>query len=117
MIDKEKVFYQDHPAVLQLERIWYIHKYDVRLDYGGPEEGGWWYISGIPTGFSLGPITNEEAAYEQARVLNQLEDERQEREEEYDFTSVLSFKSNHYDYRVEDYPTPEPFPKGRPFYE
>lgn len=26
--------------------IWFIAVYDVSRNYGGPEEGGWWYDSG-----------------------------------------------------------------------
>ena len=111
------IFYEDHPDTLLIENAYWIHKHSVSLEYGGPEEGGWWYTAGIPTGFSFGPLTNEEAAYEQCRALNALEDERREREEDYDFSSVLSYRSDHYDYRVEEYPDPRPFPNHRPHYE
>lgn len=94
----------------------YVHKHEVGLEYGGPEEGGWWYDVGVPTGFVLGPLT-EEAAYEQSRALNELEHERQEREEDYDYTSVLSYLSTHYAFSVQDEPTPVPYPQERPHYE
>jgi hypothetical protein len=97
--------------------MYYIHKHQVALEYGGPEEGGWWYTVGIPTGFSLGPIGDEELTYEQCRALNKLEDERREREEKYDFTSVLAKQSNHYSFTVEDFATPVAYPQERPHYE
>ncbi len=97
--------------------MYYIHKHQVALRSGGPEEGGWWYTEGVPTGFSLGPIVDEELTYEQCRALNRLEDERREHEEKYDFTSVLSYESNHYSFTVEEFATPEPFPQERPHYE
>lgn len=97
-------------------RMFYVHKHDIALQFGGQEEGGWWYESGVPTGFSLGPIEDEEAAYEQARALNGLEHKRA-KQEEYDFTSVLSFKSNHYSYSVHSHATPRPYPETRPHYE
>lgn len=96
---------------------YYVHKHEVELMSGGPEEGGWWYTAGVPTGFSLGPIDDEELTYEQCRALNELERERQEHEEQYEFSSVLSYRSTHYSYTVEDFPVPEPFPQERPHYE
>ncbi len=97
--------------------MYYIHKHQVALEYGGPEEGGWWYTIGVPTGFSLGPIVDEELTYEQCRALNELEYERREHEEKYEFTSVLANMGNHYSFSVEDFATPEPYLKGRPHYE
>jgi hypothetical protein len=111
------VFFQDHPDTLMVEKVYWVHKHAVALQYGGPEEGGWWFDVGQPTGFSMGPFTDEEAAYEQCRKLNELEYERREREEKYDYTSVLSHMSDHYSYTVEDYPDPKPFPEVRPHYE
>lgn len=96
---------------------YYVHKHQVSLEEGGPEEGGWWYTAGIPTGFSLGPIEDEENAYAQSRALNSLEDERRERAEEYEFTSVLAKMSNHYSFTVEEFPEPVAFPATRPHYE
>jgi hypothetical protein len=114
---KKSPFYEDHPDVLLIQNVWWIHKYEVALAYGGPEEGGWWFDTGVPTGFTMGPFTDEEAAYEQCRVLNYLEYERAEREETYDYSSVLSYRSNHYSYSVEDSPIAEPYPKVKPHYE
>ncbi len=97
--------------------MFYIHKHQIALESGGPEEGGWWYTVGVPTGFSLGPIVDEELTYEQCRALNELEHERQEHEEAYEFTSVLAKMSNHYSYSVEDFETPVAYPQERPHYE
>lgn len=111
------IFYEDHPDVLHIDKVWYVHKHEISLEYGGAEEGGWWYERGWPTGFSFGPLTDEEAAYEQARALNELEHERRKREETYEFTSVMAKMSHHYSYTVEDFATPEAYPKERPHYE
>lgn len=102
---------------IYLDKVYYVHKHSVSLEYGGPEEGGWWYTVGVPTGFSFGPIVGEDAAYDQARSLNELEHQRRENEEEYDFTSVLAKMSQHFEYSVEDFPTPEFYPKEKPHYE
>lgn len=97
--------------------MYYIHKHDIVLVYNGPEEGGQYYTSGVPTGFSFGPIEDEENAYDQCRALNELEHERAKREEDYDFTSVLSYLSTHYSYSVEDFEDPAEYPAVRPHYE
>lgn len=99
---------------------WYIHKHDIAQEYGGPEEGGWWYNTGIPVE-DWNPVhhayDNEEDAYAVSRALNEAEYLRQEAEEDYEFTSVLSYKSTHYSYTVEDHPIPYSFPERRPHYE
>lgn len=102
---------------IYLDRVYYVHKHSISLEYGGPEEGGWWYELGFPTGLSFGPIVSEDAAYDQARALNELEHERRENEEAYDFTSALAHLSDHYSYSVEDYPVPVAYPETRPHYE
>lgn len=116
---KDGIFYDEEHEnpVLKIDRVFFVHKHAISLEYGGPEEGGWWYEMGIPTGFSLGPITDEEAAYEQTRALNELEHERRKVEEEYDYTSVLAKMSNHFAYSVEDYAEPKAYPERRPHYE
>lgn len=97
--------------------MYYVHKYQIALQYGGPEEGGWWYEAGTPTGFVLGPLTDEEGAYDQAYDLNKLEQERRKREEQYDYTSVLAKLSSHYSYTVSTDATPLSYPATRPHYE
>jgi len=102
--------------------MFYIHKYTTRLEYGGPEEGGWWYDSGVPVERDdweprQHAYDNEETAYSICRGLNELERERREREEDFDYHSVLAYRSTHYAYLVEDAPTPVPFPLHRPRYE
>lgn len=98
--------------------MYYIHKYRVTQRYGGSEEGDWWYDSGVPTGFTFGPLNClEDDAYAQARALNDLEHERAKRDEQYEYTSVLSHFSNHYGYGVSQDATPVAYPERRPYYE
>lgn len=97
--------------------MYYVHKYEEALAYGGPEEGGWYYNTGVPTGFTLGPIEDEEDSYEQCRNLNKLEYERREREEDYPITSVLAYRSTFYTYTVSTDPVAKPYPQVRPHYE
>jgi hypothetical protein len=95
----------------------YIHKFEVWMNYGGPEEGGWWYDAGKPVEARLESFSDEEAAYARCRELNEAEHERAEREEEYDYTSVLAHYSTFYSYKVEEDPEPKPFPEYKPHYE
>lgn len=44
-------------------RYW-VNGYMLERPYGGPEEGGWWYDAGTPTGESFGPFTTLEGARE-----------------------------------------------------
>ena len=96
----------------------YIHKHEVSQQYGGPEEGGWWFTSGFPVeDWTPIEIEDEEQAFEVCRALNAYEKDRAKREEEYEFTSVLSHRSSHYSYDVSGDYTAKPFPERRPHYE
>lgn len=98
--------------------MYYIHKHEVAQQYGGPEEGGWWYDSGVPCGdWVPRAYDDEEDAYAACRRLNDDEHARREREEDYDYTSVLSHRSHHYSYSVEETTIMEAYPKVRPHYE
>ena len=96
----------------------FVHKYEVGLCYGGPEEGGWWYDAGtpveawVPVGFM-----DEDQAYDYCRAMNEAEHERADAEEDYSYTSVLAGRSTHYAYRVEEDPVPHAYPERRPHYE
>lgn len=99
--------------------MYFVHKYEEALQYGGPEEGGWWFNSGYPC-WRFGipfPKALQTLAYKLARYLNDKEDERRERHEQYEFTSVLAHKSKHYCYLVEDHFKSKAFPAERPHYE
>ena len=99
-------------------KTWYIHKHEVHQQYGGTEEGGWWFEVGIPVeGFRVPQFADEESAYRTCRSLNKLEYERRDKEEKYEFTSVLSYLSNHYAYTVVDFEVPQRYPLERPHYE
>ena len=96
----------------------YIHKYQVSQEYGGPEEGGWWYNTGDPIkDWALVFVESEDVAYEVCRALNSAEYERRDKEEDYNYTDVLSHRSEFFEYDVSDSPVAESFPKVRPHYE
>jgi hypothetical protein len=99
-------------------RIYWVSKWSVAQQYGGPEEGGWWYDSGVPVWrFSIPVPFVEELSYALCRFLNGREHKRAEREEEYGYTSVLSYRSDHYSYSHSDTFRPQPYPTCRPHYE
>lgn len=98
--------------------MYYVHKHEVQQMYGGPEEGGWWFDSGVPVeGWIPEPFENEEDAYARCRELNELEYERAKKEESYEYTSVLSYRSTHYSFDVTESSIPRAFPEYRPHYE
>jgi len=98
--------------------MYYVHKNQVAQQYGGPEEGGWWFDSGTPVeGWIPIPFEDEEEAYAKCRELNAQERERAKAEEDYEYTSVLSYRSTHYDYSITESSIPVPFPEERPHYE
>lgn len=113
--------YSDCPiATIKLDTtLYYIHKHEVGLQYGGPEEGGWWYESGSPCGdwVPLGPFKSEDEAYAKCRELNDQEHDRAKEEEDYDYTSVLSYRSNHYAYSISETTIMRSYPEHRPYYE
>jgi hypothetical protein len=97
---------------------WFIHKYEVWQESGGPEEGGWWYTQGQPVrDWEVIEFPAEDLAYEQCRILNDQEHLRRESEEKYSFSSVLARESTHYTYTVESTSSPTEYPVARPHYE
>lgn len=100
--------------------MYYIHKHEVALAYGGPEEGGWWFDTGRPVedfDSTRYKYHSEENAYTMCRELNNLEYKREDREEDYGYTSVLAYKSTHYAYSVHETRHMESYPKEIPYYE
>ena len=31
---------------MRVDEVWYVNEYRTNREYGGPEEGGWWYDTG-----------------------------------------------------------------------
>lgn len=101
--------------------VYFIHKHEIGLVYNGPEEGGQYFTAGTPDEnwepFNTIPFPDEDTAYALCRALNKHEHLRAKEEEDYEFSSVLAYKSRHYQYSVEETPIMEDFPKVRPHYE
>lgn len=103
-------------------RSWFVHRYEVWQEYGGPEEGGWWYTQGEPAEgpawlwYPLG-YRDEEEAYARCREMNDAEHARREAEESHGFTSVMSARGTFFTFTVEDTVDPTEYPVDRPYYE
>lgn len=54
------------------DRGYRLNEYRVSREYGGPEEGGWWYTLYEPTGVTL-PLWHLVTYEEAARVRDQLQ--------------------------------------------
>lgn len=96
---------------------YYLHRFEVWQERGGPEEGGWWYQAGTPVDHAFESFAQEDDAVARCRELNEQEYERRKREEQYDYTSVLSDRSTFYSWQVDESPKAEPYPEHRPHYE
>jgi hypothetical protein len=57
---------------------YYINAYETYDAYGGPEEGGWWYTTGEPTGESWGPFATLDEAWDRMATLESQAKERNE---------------------------------------
>ena len=98
-------------------RIFWVSKWETGQVYGGPEEGGWWYDAGSPVWSCSIPVPFwEEGMYKLCRFLNGREHDRQERENRYGYTSVLSHRDTFYSYGDSDTFRPRPFPSEHPYY-
>ena len=87
--------------------------YEVDQQYGGPEEGGWWYDSGfLKRVFRV--CKSEEEAYKYARRANDLLNVIQK-----DLPSVTSvlYDGGRYRAWVYDNNAPWVYPANKPYYE
>jgi hypothetical protein len=92
---------------------YFVNAYETDLAYGGPEEGGWWYDYGVPTGETWGPFENIDDAWaEYNRLHDTLVVERNEGRPRK--TSVLG--EGEFTVAVEEH-EPVAYPAERPFYE
>ena len=91
---------------------WYINAYETRDVFGGPEEGGWWYVDGEPTGETWGPFGTLDEAHEQYSALDghiNLQNEGR-------WARHSSNGGDWYTVHIEDH-LPRAFPEERPRYE
>jgi hypothetical protein len=47
------------PKEIDVKGTWWVSRYTEVQNYGGPEEGGWWYYNYEYTGDSVGPFSKE----------------------------------------------------------
>ena len=105
---------------LTVSEVWYVHKYHEYQEYGGPEEGGWYYDVREPVRDDewTPPIfTDEEEAFAKCRELYAEEYARRKEEEPYEYTSVLSHRCTFYAFDCTTESMPYSSPTVRPHYE
>lgn len=99
------------------EQNWYVHKYQIWLEYGGPEEGGWNYEQGAVEDHNVFATHDEDAAFACCRLFNAQERKRREKEEMYPMHGVFSHQCTYYLYDVSNDSKATRFPRERPHYE
>jgi hypothetical protein len=93
-----------------LPTIRYLNVYIVEREYGGPEEGGWWYDVGTPQGVSI--VCNTISAFEMQDLLEFLAARYPDRGSR----SSMMPQDEDYQVRIERHP-PKEWPDPRPHYE
>lgn len=90
--------------------------YECNMEFGGPEEGGWWFDSGSLTRI-MKVFKSEDLAYDYARKLNNKLKSRVTGPNfgRHDYSSVVS--EGEYRAYVYDDHAPKYFPEERPHYE
>lgn len=76
----------------------YLMKYEDSQQFGGREEGGWWYNLAVPQ-WERGIPLPKFILYPLCRWLNRRE---QAKPHEYGYTSVLSYREEFFSYGAED---------------
>lgn len=103
------------------ERGWWVHKRHISQQYGGPEEGGWWYDHQSPISpdseVYMAPeyFNNVADAINRCLNLHVAEVERRSAMN-IKYTSVLSHREDFFTYGVYETPVPAPSTQ-RPHYE
>src|SRR5688500_13825341 len=88
----------------------YINVYIIEREYGGPEEGGWWYDVGTPQGVSL--VVNTISAPEVQELWDLLSEKYPTRGARYS----MAPSDEDYVVKLETHP-PREWPEERPYYE
>lgn len=96
------------------ERVqWHVSVYERDRNYGGPEEGGWWYDSG--TVVQTIPVTSEDWSDEDIELLIDLLRKQYADTSEYGISSVL-YSGGEYEIYAEPQKGAD-WPQERPHYE
>lgn len=106
-----------HESIKPDAGFWTVAPFHVSREYGGPEEGGWWYDAGEPMAGPEFPLPVVTKSIEEARAaevgMQARLDELNKKHGNRPRYSVLS--SGEYEARIVD-GYPEPFPQERPAY-
>lgn len=95
--------------------VWHINVYESDQEYGGPEEGGWWYPTGRFVASESRVLTvTEDEAHEAARELDRSLREEADDNNVDPIHSVM-YRGGRFVVRAEREPGQD-FPAERPFY-
>lgn len=110
------IIYDSIEEACDADHGWYLNEYEVSREYGGPEEGGWWYNLRIPTGTSypMPYATTFEEACEAAHPLDADAWLANKRDNPRGIYSVIGGRD--LEWNVEQHP-PRQQPMTRPHYE
>lgn len=103
---------------IKADKLWWIHKYEVYQQYGGPEEGGWWVDNGHPVK-EWKPLifTDEEEAFAKCRELHAEEYARRDTLS-CKYTDSCSSREEWFQYDVEEFQIPrQQYYQGSGHYE
>jgi hypothetical protein len=108
--------YEDEVQADLVDRNWQLNEYEMSQEYGGPEEGDWWYMLYVPTGntIKLHPGIEWEDAYEVRNQLDAFATIENRANNPYGVTSVLGGVDRVW--RIENGP-PRRDPEVTPHYE
>jgi hypothetical protein len=102
----KKMRSEENPSSLSNRSPWFVNVYNTYQEYGGPEEGGWWYNVGIPTGESYVRRRKDSATELAIKLRKKYEPKERSRYRDDDDVEVW----------VEDH-RPRRYPQSRPHYE
>lgn len=110
------IIYATREEADDADRNWRLNEYEVTREYGGPEEGGWWYNLYRPTGQSivLPPLVTYDEADDMLGVLNMYAAQDNKATNPHGIYSVLGGADTLWQL---EHNAPEPSPATRPHYE
>lgn len=105
---------EDEPIATKGPTHYVFAFYELNREYGGPEEGGWWYDSGeLVRIFKVKRCTDEQATalcYRANRLLERLQRNKRS-------TGSVLYSGGRHSVHAYENNAPQMFPAERPYYE
>ena len=117
MSEYNELYYEDDDAEPPEPAFYSVAPYLIDKQYGGPEEGGWYYTAGYLAEGDGMPLPVIVRTWDEAIVARNKMDEELKpfNEGRRDISSVLS--EGMYSAEINDGSLPKYFPETRPYYE